>query len=215
MSVYGMSRKSEIGISKLPRRRFLQVAMIVAGGAIATGAGVWALLPGGDDTDGIQSTDFGPLLVFDQARAATVFAFADAALPPGSGFPDAGEARVIQRLDEELYFVSAEIRSDFRTVIDALDLLPIVYGYFSTFTALNRNRRLEFLRQTQATSSETVRVIVGSLRMAVMMMYYGHASAWSAIGYDGPFEKDIDPVRSEQRDHYAERIGRAGPGGPA
>lgn len=191
---------------KLPRRRFLKITAVVVGGAVAAAAGTWAFLAGEEDDDRVRDTDFGPLLVFNRARAATLGAFADTILPAGDRFPSAGEARVVHRLDEELYFVSPPIRSDFKTVLDVFDLLPLAYGYFSTFTGLDRGDRLRFLAETQKTRSDTVRIVVASLRMAVMMMYYGHESSWSAIGYDGPYEKSLEPVASAQRDHYARKI---------
>jgi hypothetical protein len=195
----------------LPRRRLLKIAIAGAAGLGAVGGSVaWVLSPGGD-TDEVFETGLGRFLVFDDKHARLVLAFAEAALPQGDGFPSPREARVVERMDEELYFVDASIRADLKTAINVLDLLPLFYGRLSTFAKLEVKERRAFLKETQATRSDTVRTVINALRMLTYMMYYGDASSWPAIGYDGPFG-GMEPIIGEQRQYYAERI-RKGTGG--
>jgi hypothetical protein len=195
----------------LPRRRLLKIAIAAVAGLGAVGGSVaWVLSPGAD-TDEIFETGLGRFLVFDDKHARLVLAFAEAALPQGDGFPGPREARVVERMDEELYFVDASIRADLKTAINVLELLPLFYGHRSTFARLEIKERRAFLKETQATKSDTVRTVINALRMLTYMMYYGDSSSWQAIGYDGPFG-GLEPIMSEQRQYYAKRI-RNGTGG--
>lgn len=192
----------------LPRRRFLKIGLAAVAGLAAVGGGAVWLMSGGDEDLSPKETGFGKLLVLDPKRADIFHAFAEAALPKEEGFPTAREAQVVERLDEELYFVDASIRGDVKMVIDVFNLLPFFYGRFSTFTSLEPEDRTAFLKETQATKSDTVRVVVNALRMGALMMYYGHESTWNVIGYDGP-HGGLEPIMNAQRTHYAQRTGRA------
>jgi len=192
----------------LPRRRLLKLGLVAATGLAAVGGGAVWLLRSGAESLHPSGTQFGKLMVLDHKRASILNAFAEAALPMGEGFPTVREAQVIERLDEELYFVSAGLRSDVLSALDALNLLPFLYGHFSTFSVLGLEDRIVVLNGTRSTRSDTVRAVVNALRMLTAMMYYGHESSWAAIGYDGPFAR-LEPIMSEQRIHYARLTGRA------
>lgn len=192
----------------LPRRRFLKVALATATGVgLATG-GVFRKLASYKDSGETFETDFGRLLVLKDKHANLVYAFADAMLPKGEGFPTPAEAKVVERMDEELYFVAPSIRADLRMALDVMNLLPFFYGRMSTFLGLDSADRLAFLQETQATKSDTVRAVVNALRLLVSIIYYGHESTWKPIGYDGSFGR-FEPQVSVQRAYYANLTGRA------
>lgn len=186
----------------LPRRRFIKIAVSgFAAGTVLSQAG--CSMFGAETKDTVYQTPLGPLLRLDAEEAVIIQRFAEAALLVD---PEAiVQAEVVARIDEELYFVGESVRSDFKLALSAMQYLPMVYGEFSRFTVMSLDDRRSFITALQDTRSETVRAIVNSIRMAVMLTYYGHSSSWEAISYDGPFAK-IAPMDSEQRQYYRERV---------
>lgn len=117
-------------LEPLSRRRFLKLGIAVGVGVAAIAAFRSSIFK---QKNHLAATPYGNLLVLDAAQATTFYAYAEAVLPNAKGFPTALQANLIQRLDEELYFVAPAIRSDAKLVIDALEWLPMVYGYFPAF----------------------------------------------------------------------------------
>ncbi len=191
-------------LQPISRRSFLRI------GATCTAATSAAVMSGCSWLSGEKQetniTDFGTLLVMDNAQATTLYAFAETILPNKPGLPDVKTARVINRADEEFYFVDEKIKNDFKTMLDVMEYLPVFYGEFSRFSKMDSKNRLTFLNSLNNTSNETVRAVVNNCRMICYNMYYGHESTWQAIGYDGPFSKRPQ-VMSEQRKHYAKLVG--------
>ena len=182
------------------RRKFLKYSLLSLGslvGAGALGAGVFV--------SNRYRDKYGKLLVLDGHLADIVHAFAEAALPLGTGFPSIEEAQVVNRMDEEFFFIDPAIQSDFKAVLYLVEAMPIAEGYFSRFSRLAREKRIEFLEQMQSTDNDLYRVAIANARMVVRLMYYGHPSTWKAIGYDGPFA-NVPEVRSEQRKYYASLV---------
>ncbi len=140
-------------------------------------------------------------LVLTQTDAQLVELIAEALLPQGKEWPDARTAEVAQRLDEELYFAAPQIQDDFRLALKVVNALPLLYGRFRFFDALPLALRQDCLRATEDTRFESVRAAVNGCRMAIYMMYFGHASTWSALHYDGPHAR-VAPQLSEQRQLY-------------
>lgn len=190
-------------LEPIPRRSFLKLSMAAGALAVTTLNGCTQWL--GVTSEPLQ-TSYGRLLVLNETQAKVMHAFAEAVLPQGDAFPSVVEAEVIQRLDEELYFVAANISADVKTVIDVLEWLPVFYGSFSRFSTLDSAKRIDFLNRSKETNSDIVRAVINNCRMLCFNMYYGHESSWAAIGYDGPFSQ-VEPRLSEQRQHYARRIG--------
>lgn len=152
-----------------------------------------------------DATTFGPLLVFNPKQAALIHAFAQATLPTGDAVATVQEARVVQRLDEELSFVHPSIRDDFLKIIKALEFMPKFMGHPAFFSKLTPEQRIAFLNSTLNTKSEEVRAALNALRMAVCMMYYGHPSTWKQIHYDGPF-MPYPEKPGVQHDYYVQQI---------
>ncbi len=190
-------------MAELPRRsllKLLTLAPVAAGALASAGCSVW---PGKQSSVSEASRAFGPLLVFSADQTAIVAAMAESCLD--RSYAELARAEVIQRLDEELFFVSDSIREDFLLALSVLEYLPIVYGRFSRFSRLPTNERQAFLQARLSTRSETVRAVVHSLRMAVMLSFYGHQSSWDSIAYDGAFAQ-VAPLLSKQRKYYQQRI---------
>ena len=148
---------------------------------------------------------FGPLIIFNPDQAALIHAFAEATLPHGEGFATALEARVVNRLDEELTFVSPGISGDFIKIVEAVEFMPKFMGEKSYFSELSREQRVAFLNSTLETDVEDIRAALSALRMSVCMVYYGHESTWAQINYDGPFTP-LTPKPGVQREYYAQVI---------
>lgn len=144
----------------------------------------------------------GRCLSFDAAQVATLEALIDAVVPTLPGFPSAADAEVLDRFDEETYFVGAEVRDDIRTAIDVLEYLPLLYGHLSRFSRLGVEARRRVLEAAAQSRFAVPRAVAGSLRMMAHLFYYGHRATWPATGFDGPFAR-IGPKLSEQRVHFA------------
>ncbi|MBM9499465.1 hypothetical protein JWG44_04280 [Leptospira sp. 201903071] len=144
-------------------------------------------------------------LFFSRSTEETLSSFAKAVLPEDEGFPDIEESEVISRLDEELFFVDSSISGDFDTAMWILEFLPIRFGYWSRFSKLKKEEAREFLNGALQSESELVRNIVSSVRMVVMLVYYGHKSTWKEIGYDGPFGNFPEKL-SESRIYYKTQV---------
>lgn len=199
-----MNSLASMSIAGLSRRRWLVLAT-AAGASIAGGTWWWqkADVPADLPVRRFES--------FDQTQAAVLAAVAQAALPSGNGFPSIEQAQVLDRLDEEVYFVSADVRADIRTALDVLEYLPLVLGYASRFSELDSKRRTAVLRAGSGSRFEVLRAVCSSLRLMVQWMYFGHPATWKRIGYEGPFA-GIEPQMSEQRIHFSDiRQGKVHP----
>lgn len=182
-------------LAGLSRRRVLGLALGL-GAVVLCGCA-----PGG--ASGRRPTRGGNrCLSFDDGQVATLEALIAAVVPTMAPFPPATEARVLDRFDEETYFVGAEVRDDIRTAIDALEYLPLLYGYLTRFSRLAIEARRNVLMVAMRSRFAVPRAVAGSLRMMVHLFYYGHPATWAATGYDGPFAR-IEPILSEQRVHFA------------
>ncbi|MFN8353342.1 MAG: hypothetical protein U0Y10_02765 [Spirosomataceae bacterium] len=182
------------------RRKFLKYSLLGLGGVVGIGT-----IGAGIFLSNSFRNNYGKLLVLDGHLADIAHAFAEAALPQGNGFPSIKEATVVQRMDEELFFIDPNIQSDFKAVLYLVEAMPLLEGRFSRFSRLSREQRIAFLEQMQATTNDLYRVAIANARMVVRLMYYGHPSTWKAIGYDGPFG-NIPEVLSEQRRYYASLV---------
>jgi len=180
----GLSRRRMLGLT-------LGLGAVVLAGCARDDAGTRRSAPGA-----------GRCLSFDDRQAATLEALIAAVVPTTAGFPAAADARVLERFDEETYFVSAEVGDDIRTAVDALEYLPLLYGRFGRFSRLTPAARRSVLESAMQSRFAVPRAVAGSLRMMAHLFYYGHPSTWPATGYDGPFSR-IDPILSEQRVHFA------------
>ncbi|MBI3396535.1 MAG: hypothetical protein HY042_11910 [Spirochaetia bacterium] len=173
------------------RRSFLKASLLFGGAALAT-AGATRFLP---------RHHHGKLLSLNGYLADILYALAEVTLP-GNGMPTAEEAGVIQRTDEEITFVSEQIRSDLKAALYFVEVSPLTGGYFGRFSRLTPSERLAFLRAGETGSSDLLRSAISNLRMVILLVYYGHKSTWKKIGYDGPFAGFPEKL-SEQRVLYA------------
>ncbi|MFJ3054984.1 hypothetical protein [Herbaspirillum sp. NPDC087042] len=185
------------------KRRFLKATLLGLGGTAAVAAGGVGYLTLGKR----YREQYGKLLVLDGHLADIVHALAEASVPRGPLFPSIVEAEIVTRFDEELFFVSDGISSDFRTAFYLLEFLPLAKGRLSRFSRLTLEERRAFLSEACDTTDDTVRAVLYNLPAVMRWYYYGHPSAWKAIGYDGPF-MGLPEKRSEQRLLYAQLVGR-------
>jgi hypothetical protein len=182
----------------LGRRRFLRHMSALGVAAAALSAGL--PLTGCSSRDGNRR-----LLVLSPTHVATLIAVTEAVMPGQSGFPGVAETKMVERLDEELWFADTSIQDDMRAALSVFEWLPFAYGHFSRYSSLSLEVRRALLQQLMNSRIETVRAIATNLRLLTMFFYFGHASSWPAIGYDGPFQK-LPPLVSEQRQRYAAAV---------
>lgn len=179
------------------RHRFLKMSLLAMG--LLLGVGFYTLRPK-------RLRNYGKLLTFSDYEADVIQTFGLLVLPKVKDFPSIEEAKVLERLDEELFFVSGPIRTDFIAAIWYLEFLPMQYGFFSRFTRLSEQDRIDFIKQLIETNSDLDRVTYTNIRMLVFYMYYSHQTTWDAIGYDGPYGKFPEKL-SAQRLYYRQETG--------
>lgn len=180
----------------LSRRHFLIGVTATAGAALAVTG--WWMREAAAPLAGLPAT-----ICLSPQEAAVVHAVAEAVLPPpGGAFPDIGQACVVKRFDEELYFVNEDVQSDVRAALKLLEVLPLLYGHARPIMRLGLAQRREALEKAFQSRVEVVRAASSSLRLVVAFFYYAHPSTWAATGFDGTFSK-IAPQMSEQRQFYA------------
>jgi hypothetical protein len=193
-----------MNLAPISRRSFLRYSSKTAAITVALGASGCSFFTGKAVTK--FETQFGTLLVLDATQANTFYAFAEAIIPKGSGFPDVKTAKVVERADEETSFTAKKIQIDVKAMLDIMEYLPIFHGEFSRFSKMTMDDRLTFLNSLHNTTNDMVRAVVNNCRMITFNMYYGHESTWQAVGYDGPFGKVPEKI-GEQRQHYAKQVG--------
>jgi hypothetical protein len=188
---------SSLDWQEIGRRRFLRLLTNV--GAAAAVAPLVACAPNNDVGNPAK------LLVLSPAQAATLAALAQAVLPSQTGFPTVEQAQVVQRMDEELWLSDVSIQEDMGAALSLMEWLPLMYGHWSRFSRLNKAQRMRVVQQCMESSIDIVRAVGTNLKLVSHFMYFGHASSWAAIGYDGPFQK-LPPKISVQRKAYALRV---------
>lgn len=183
--------------SRFSRKNFLRLGL----------AGSGALLLGGSVCI-LNRTDrkLPKSLFFSDNELETLAALAEAILPEGPGIPDYKEAKVLERLDEEFYFVDPTLSEDFSTLLLVMEYLPIFYWKFSRFSRLSLESRRSFLTSLNNSDSDLIRAVWANLRMPIFLVYYGHSSTFKAISYDGPFANPPEKL-SESRIYYRKLIG--------
>jgi hypothetical protein len=177
------------------KRRFLKFTLLGIGGTLAAAAGLGAYITQTNQ----YRTRYGTLLRLDGHLADIAHTLAQASVPTGRlGFPTIEEAEVVNRLDEELFFVNEKIYNDFKAALYLLEMLPMSYLHASRFSRLSLNERKKFLTEAIHTKDDTVRAVIANLSATMRWYYYGHPSTWKVIGYDGPF-MNLPEQKSEQR----------------
>lgn len=185
------------------KRRFLKFTMLGIGGVVAAAAGGVSYLT----LTHRYRERYGKLLSLDGHLADVVHTLAEACLPARAGFPTVQQAEVVNRLDEEMFFVSDGISADMKAALYMVEMLPLVQGYTSRFSRLTLPQRRQFLTAASDTQSDTVRAVIFNLAATMRWYYYGHPSTWAVIGYDGPF-MNLPEQRGVQRVLYAEWVGK-------
>lgn len=180
----------------LPRRRFLKLS-VLSGSTLIAASQIGCST---QDTS-IDYLKQSKLLVLDNKEASIIMSIAEAILPSKSTLPSAEQALVVERIDEELFFVSQSIQDDFKLALNVVNTMPVLYGYFSFFTNLSKEDRLVCFQKLQNTRFDSIRAASNAARMLINLVYFSHPSTWNSIGYDGAFAK-IPELMSEQRTYY-------------
>jgi hypothetical protein len=186
-------------IRGLSRRRFLAGCVAIAGVAAACSRRAKF----GSPSIFSRAAGGAPLLVLTDGEAQTLTAFAESVLPTGAAAPSLADTRLIERFDEEFFFVDEAVRADLKLALGALEWLPLLGGYFHRFSHMNLYTRTALVQSMLGSRFETSRAIANSLRFAVHFFYYAHPATWAMSGYDGPFAH-LAPQLSEQRMRYLE-----------
>ncbi|TGK08503.1 hypothetical protein EHO58_07875 [Leptospira selangorensis] len=182
---------------RLSRRTFLRLGL-AGSGALVLGGSICIL--------NRSSRQLPKALFFSESELEILAALSEAILPEAANAPTYKEAKVLERLDEEFYFVDPFLSDDFKTLIMVLEYLPFFHWKFSRFSKLSLESRREFLSELNHSDSDTVRAVWANLRMPIFLMYYGHESTFKTISYDGPFLNPPEKL-SESRIYYRKLVG--------
>lgn len=187
------SSKSSAPPSVFSRRRALKLSLLAGGGLLA-GLTALKLAP-------LRFADYGKLQLLSVSEADVLYAFAEAILPNGDGWPTIEQTQVIQRVDEELFFIDPASSSDFKALLMLIEILPFKAGTMSRFTRLSKPERLAFLQTSSKGDDPLSNVAMNGPRSMLNYLYYGHELTWSKVGYDGPFG-NLPQRLGEQRLYY-------------
>lgn len=136
------------------------------------------------------------LLVFSPREYATIFALAEALIPPRPKFPPADSVRVAFHADRAL------VRAD-PTAVDELKQLLGLFDNAVTgllfsgdgrpFSRLSRIERAEVLEDWANSRFALRRTGYQALRTLVLASYYANPATFRAVGYPGPPAGIHDP----------------------
>tara|TARA_R110000850_G_scaffold276957_1_gene421111 strand:+ start:1607 stop:2182 length:576 start_codon:yes stop_codon:yes gene_type:complete len=180
----------------LPRRKFLKLG-VLGGSSLIAASQIGCTKQSEPNHSLVQRK----LLVLDGKESSIIVAIAEVILPSAKNFPSVEQALLVERIDEELFFVSQSIQSDFKLALSVVNTMPILYGYFSFYTNLSKNERLLCFKELQNTRFDSIRAASNAARMIINLVYFSHSSTWDLIGYDGTFAK-VPEIMSEQRNYY-------------
>lgn len=144
-------------------------------------------------------------LFLSKNQSEVLWVYLSAVLP--SGYTEQIEYRntLIQRMDEELFFVNDSIQSEFDGAILLIEFYPWLLGYWSSFSKLNREDALETIRKGVQSKNLSVRAAFSSLRMLCYLIHYGQKESWKDIQYEGPFAAFPEKI-STSRAYYKEQV---------
>lgn len=188
------SSKESAPPSVFGRRRALKLSLLAGGGLLA-GLTALKLTP-------LRFADYGKLQLLSVSEADVLYAFAEAILPSGNGWPTIEQTQLIQRVDEELFFIDTASSTDFKALLMLIEILPFKVGTMSRFTRLSKQERLAFLKASSKDDDDPLsNVAMNGPRSMLNYLYYGHELTWSKVGYDGPFG-NLPQRLGEQRLYY-------------
>lgn len=157
-------------------------------------AGLAALLAG----TSVGCTDRGPTttpgagtpaaLALGEGPYRTLHALADAVLPGPPRVPwDAGSLAIAERIAVLLAAGGDELLEPARAGLQLLEHAPLGTELsMSRFSHASRAKRLAILRAWADSSVPVKRLVVASLRRAVVFCAWASPETWALVGYDGP-----------------------------
>jgi hypothetical protein len=160
-------------------------AALLAGGGVALRLGTGYTLPEGAVPIALTDKEF-----------AIVWAIVEALLPADGDLPSGVDLGVPQRIDEELWSMNAETRSDLQSALSALEYWPVMARYGSRLSKLPPARRAEVLSEMAVRGPRPIALAASSLKQMCHLFFYAHERTWAAIGYDGPIVRTAQPPPS-------------------
>ena len=129
-------------------------------------------------------------------QLAVVRAVVETLLPADGDLPAGLALGVHQRIDEEVWAMSDELRSDVRSALEVVEILPLVWGFGGRFSRLAlEDREVAFRRMATGTIGPVVQA-ASALKQMCALFYYASDATWAAVGYDGPFVQTPRPPPS-------------------
>ncbi|MCZ8341494.1 MAG: hypothetical protein O9301_00540 [Leptospira sp.] len=145
-------------------------------------------------------------LFLSKNQSKVIWLYLSALLPPSYETQIEYRNTLIQRMDEELYFVNDSIQGEFDSALLLVEFYPWILGNWSSFSKLKREEALECIQKGIQSKNLSVRAAFSSLRMLCYLIHYGQKESWKDIQYEGPFAAFPEKI-SETRAYYKEQIG--------
>lgn len=165
----------------LTRRRLLEVSLVTAG---ALGAGSALLMRGGGDEHYRSLVPPGAApRVLSEKELAVLRVFCDRVIAARA--PSAVEARVAERIDRELQFHTARMKSDLKAALLLVEHGGPLHGRTTRFTRLTAAEQDAHLTR-MALGLSVERQAFAGLRLMAIFFYYCDERTWPGIHYAGP-----------------------------
>lgn len=187
------------GSQDFSRRRLLQVGLagtLLLGVAGALSLGGYRLLPG---EVALSLSPKGWCV----ARALT-----EALFPEEEGLPSGLSLGVHQRLDEESWASTPQMRADIEDALSLLEHAPLLTGRLTRLSRLPVEERLACFDALCRDRRRLVVAAAVSIKQMLHLFYYAHPATWGGTGYAGPFVPEPRPPESSLR--YQELLRAAG-----
>lgn len=181
--------------SPLSRRRLLQLGG--ATGLVLVGGSALLMWGGGAAYRGLLPAGLRPRVLSEKALAV-LFAVVDRLIPDAPGRLTARQARIAERLDRELAFHPAKLRSDFNLVLLLVEHGGLVHASPARFTRLSpqaQDARLAAMAKGNAVERQAY----AALKTVVHFFYYCDERTWPGIHYDGPLVSVRSPPPADSR----------------
>lgn len=196
-----MASSPHAGGNPLSRRRLLKIGGVV-GATVAGGA--WLAMRGGGDEHYRSLCPGAKPLVLSTKELGVLAAFCDRVCPaPSDAQPGARVIRVAERVDRELSFHTAKMRSDVQAALFVLEHGGWLHFSTTRFTRLSPDAQDAALTRMGIDGNEVERQVFSNLKLLALFFYYCDERTWKAMHYDGPFAARQAPEADSRLDAEA------------
>jgi hypothetical protein len=168
--------------SPLGRRRFLKLGVVATAFVATSGTALaWFHAGYGKHLDARDRP-----IALTTKELAIVKALVRALLPADGELPSGESLRLAQRIDEEVWAASVEVRRELSWGLQLLEHAPRFYDMRGRLTEMSEADAAQYFERVLLGPRESLRQVAIAMRQLLHIFYYANPAAWRAIGYDGP-----------------------------